>query len=225
MFLPIEVNFHIISFFPSKPELITSHEITYCARQFVKIALVNREFQQICSEKLVVLKKINSLVNKYKIYNFCYQKIWEIWKGIRQNTGFIGCDPKGNPQLLDALFSGCIDKGLCSHKEYNQQIEQDIEDIVKLTPQSLNCNFGTLNILGNRKIYNVTPLAVACINHHIPLHILKFLLQNGANPNATLNQDDGKSVHIFEILISDNVVMDPERLVCIADLFSLYCAV
>jgi hypothetical protein len=211
--MPIELNCHIISFI-AQPEKFTNTAIKSCARQLKNISLVNHEFNQICSDKLAVLKKINDLVSKYDMYNAEYEnpgKDWSTGNGSRE------VDPKGNPQLLNALFTGC--RLPCAQKKfevYTPEIEQDIKDIVQLTPQSMNCILGTL-----RCRTEVPPLAVACFNDNIPLHIVEFLLQRGANPNATLRVN-GTSINILADLENN---LSAQRFKAIQALFNRYGAV
>jgi hypothetical protein len=207
--MPIELNYHTVSFI--QPAKVTSAEIKICARQLVNISLVNKEFNQICSEKLTTLKKINDLVNKYSKYNSDYENPGEDWRTGRE------LDPKGNPQLLDALFTGCrFPFAGSTFKDYTPEIEQDIKDIVRLTPQSMNCILGTLKCRDD-----VPPLFAACINKNIPLHIVEFLLQQGANPKATLKLN-GRPINILADLEGG---VDAERVVAIKALFSKYGAV
>jgi hypothetical protein len=178
---PIELSCHIVNFI--QPTIVTSTERKSCARQLVNISLVNKEFNEICSEKLVVLKKINDFVNKYNRYNSYYENS-------TLNLKDRNFDPKANPQLLDALSTG-HPFAASTFRTYNPEIEQDIKDIVKLTPQSMNCTLGTL-----RCRTHVPPLAIACYNVNIPLHIVEFLLKQGADRNATL-KFNGYPVSIF----------------------------
>lgn len=224
MNLPTELNEFILDYFPTMPEdLITAASISTCAGQLVSISLINKEFDRICSEKIAKLKKIYDFVNKYSSYNVCYQRVWNERNKHFKNGRSKGFDPKGNPQLLDALFTGCC-LAPSSFPKYTPEITQDIKSIVKLTPQSLNCVLGTfeISLLGNRiKIDDITPLAAACINNvNIPLEIVEFLLQNGANPNAMLRWNRHKSVSILNAL--KNLGVDDIKLAVITETFRKY---
>lgn len=212
--LPIELNCYIVNFIqPEKPEKFTVGEIKSCARKFAYISLFNKGFDQICSDRLISLKKIYDLVTKYNKYNNDYENPGKEWGGRE-------FDPKGNPQLLDALFTGCkLSFAESTFNVYTPVIEQDIKDIVKLTPQSLNCILGILRCRNN-----VPPLAVACFNVNIPLHIVEFLLQQGANPNATLKVN-GHPTKIFKDLRDLDDERNDERFAAIRKLFSKYGAV
>jgi hypothetical protein len=203
--LPLELNCHTIGFI--QPEKFTPKAIKKCARQLVYISLVNNKFNQICSKNLTTLNRIYHLVNKYFVYNDDY----EVPETKRE------FDPKGNPQLLDALSSGCMlpyVRNTFAH--FTPETERDIIDIVNLTPQSMNCVLGTL-----RCRQQVPPLAAACFNVAIPLHIIEFLLQKGANPHATLLYN-GRPISILNDL-QNNLV--PERFAAIKILFNRYGAV
>lgn len=207
--LPVQLHYHTVSFFQLTK--VTSTQIKAVAIQLVNLSLVNKKFNQICSEKLKTLKKINDLVNKYSKYNRKYERSLTDW--------LTGAElvPKGNPQLLDALFTGCrFPFAESTFEAYTPEIEQDIKDIVKLTPQSMNCILGTL-----RCRYFVPPLAVACVNVNIPLHIVEFLLQQGANPKATLELNNCP-ISILADLRDDLNEVDPQRFAAIKTLFIKY---
>ena len=199
----MELYYHTVSFSQLQPAKVTSAGIKSCARQLVNISLVNKKSNQIFSGELATLKKINDLVNKYRKYNDDYPSRWKDWKG--------------NPQLLDALFTGCsLLFAESTFKTYTPEIEQDIKDIIKLTPQSMNCILGTLRCRDD-----IPPLAAACFNVNIPLDIVEFLLQQGANPNATLKFNG----HPISILADLEVNLDAERFEAIQTLFNKYGAV
>ena len=91
-------------------------------------------------------------------------------------------DPKGTPELLDAFFTGC-NLPFANHSIYiyTPQIEKDIKEIVRLSPSTIHCNMGHM-ICRNL----VTPLHAACMNVNIPIHMIEFLLQNGANQHLPI---------------------------------------
>lgn len=70
---------------------------------------------------------------------------------------------------------------------YSQEVEEDIKDIIQLDPGSLTCRFGSLR-LRNR----VTPLDMAIVNDKIPLHIVKLLIDSGADYKALLLRSNGE---------------------------------
>lgn len=224
--IPIELNYRAVSFIQPKkftPEKFTSNAIKGYARQLTAISLVNQEFNQICSKRLEKLKKINAFINKYSKYNHEYE---HPWRDLETNEEF---DPKGNPQLLDALFTGHelrhdvftgrrLPNDKSTFDTYTTEIEEDIQEIVKLMPQSIGCILGTLRCRND-----VPPLAIACINVNIPLHIIEFLLQQGANPNATLKFNS----HPVRIFAHINLIggSDVHRLAAIKALFIKYSTV
>jgi len=176
--VPIEMQAYIFSFIePEKlsrePEKLSRGSVKACGRNVLSIALVGSQLFEIYKEKLSELKKIYEFLNKYNAYQDEYEDCWG-WRS-RFNA-------RGNPQLYDALLTGCkLPLAKSSFENFNEEIESDIKEIVRLTPQSLHCIIGTL-----RCRYEVTPLAAACHNGNIPIHIVEFLLKNGANPNDTI---------------------------------------
>ncbi len=171
---PLEIKEHISSFIT--PSNLSREEVKSCGRQLVNLSRVNKEMKASCYKQLSKLKRIHELLNKYYVYQNGYEN-----PGVDIGTKR-EFDPKGNPQLLDALFTGCrLPFARSTYGTYSQEIEKDIIDIVRLTPQSLHCRLGTLRCRDE-----VPPLLAACINLNIPVHIVEFLFKNGANPNATV---------------------------------------
>lgn len=211
--MPVELQEHIVSFV--QPDRFTNKEIRSCARQLINISLVNKslvEVREACSKRLTDLKKTDELVTKYSSYNDDYEN-----PGKDYDTGK-EFDPKGNPQLLDALFTGCkLPFARGTFKIYTPEIERDIKEIVRLTPQSMNCILGELRC---RK--RVPPLAAACHNENIPLHMIEFLLQQGADANATLELCCKPTSILDELRESG---LNPERITAIKELFKRYGAV
>lgn len=208
---PEECIHHTLNFL--QPARIISEEIKTCEKQLLIISLANTTMKAMCSKRLIDLSRINELVAKYSKYNDIYLDPKKYW--FYEN-------PKGNPHLLDALYSGCkLFLVARTFESYNPEMENDIKDIVKLTPQSINCIIGS-HINRNE----VPPLAAACFNVKMPLHIVEFLLQQGANPNATLKTMNGR-ISIFEDLkqhVGFNGFPDLERITAIKALFIKYGA-
>lgn len=207
-FLIKDVNLLIVDYSGQAPKKFTGKEIRSCARDFVTLSLVSKEFRLICNTKLAALKKVHDLVHKYCAYNREYEEALSGWEA----RGKKGLHPKGNPQLLDALFTGCnLPYSRSTFNTYNDEIENDIREIVSLMPQSLHCILGALRCRDD-----VPPLLAAVANKNIPLHIIEFLLQQGANPNATV-KINGIPVKIFKDL--ETIIEDKDRLAALQNLF------
>jgi hypothetical protein len=105
------------------------------------------------------------------------------------------CESKHTYELLDALFTGCeLPIQRHSFSRYTQEIEDDIKTMVTERPHLLECKGGHL-----RCREDVTPLFAACVNEKIPIHVVKFLLENGADPNLPILVN-GRKVPIIEDL-------------------------
>ncbi len=207
--LPTEIKKYVSDFII--PPNLSIKEVKSYGRHFLNLSLVNKELKDICSEKLSTLKKIHGLLIKYHKYQDQYEN--------PQKNYYTLIDPKGNPQLLDALFTGCkLRLANSTFDTYNQEIEYDIKEIVKLTPQSVNCILGKLRC---REM--VTPLAAACFNTNIPVHIIEFLLENGANPNSTI-EVEGRATRILDDMKTNKEAKPTERLSKIEELFKKYGA-
>lgn len=108
----------------------------------------------------------------------------------------------GNPQLIDIFCTGCnLPFAKSTFNIYNIGIENDIKNIIKLTPDSINCIGGSLRCRDF-----ITPLYMACINTKIPIYIIELLLKNGANKNHLIKVN-GKKMSMLDDLknnISDH---------------------
>lgn len=173
----------IISYF-NEPKILTATSgIESSLKTMVSLAQVNKKLYHMCREKIEKLKEINGFINKY---HACNEKYEDCIKDDEWNRRYPSpwLNRAGNPQLLDALFTGCdlpFARNQSSFHEYNDQVEQDIIKMIQLMPQSIHCNIGELRCRSR-----VTPLLVACLNTNIPIKIIDLLLKNGANPQGTL---------------------------------------
>lgn len=136
------------------------------------------------AQSMIDNKKREYLINKYSAYKEDSLAI------IRPEfTEAYKCN---ETQLLDAVLSGCmlpcIKRTL---KEFSSEVERDIDDILRLMPNSLNCVKGSFRC----RDY-VGPLQAACNNKACPLYIVELLLQHGADTNALFDLN-GQLVNIL----------------------------
>jgi len=118
--------------------------------------------------------------------------------------------PARRPELLDALFTGCNLPGAQhSIDKYTPEVEKDIKDIVRLIPDSIHCRLGELRLR-----HEVSALGAACMNPNIPIHMIEWLLQHGANPNETwseLQEPSSTHVRIVDSLKYDTAWFRPDN--------------
>jgi len=206
--IPVEIKNEIVSFSFRNPTKITIQEVINSGRSIVNLSKTNKGLKNICQQKLADLKKIHDLIMKYSAYNSDYENPGTNW-----DTGG-KINPGGNPQLYDALLTGCtLPYAKHSFADYSTQIEEDIKTIVKLTPQSMNFILGKLRCRDE-----VLPIVAACMNKNIPTSIVEFLLKSGANPKATIKVD-GRPVKIIKDLKAN---ISDERYKIIFNLFKQY---
>ena len=88
-----------------------------------------------------------------------------------------------SPELLDALSSGLghLPYVQTSHSSFTKEIMNDVKEIIKQCPSTIHAN-GASTRVHNR----MTPLAVACMNPRVPVSLVEFLLQNGADPDLPI---------------------------------------
>lgn len=216
--VPKEINKEIVGFVT--PEKMTNKGVQQCGRIFVNFSLVCKEFHEMSKDKLKDLQKIDALITKYPRFNASYENP-PTFTRLDINRGTFVPDkeknslvPGGNPQLLDALFTGFDKNFRGTFETYSPEIEEDIKEIVKLTPQSLKCALGELR---NRKF--VTPLIIACFNENIPIHIVELLLEKGANPNTSYEVDYTQTHMLKDV---KKLLENPERFAAIEALFKKY---
>lgn len=83
--------------------------------------------------------------------------------------------------LIDAVLSNSRHKGLTSHpNQYDEEIEKDIYDIIDLIPESLYSRDGGLRVR-----WKMTALHLACFNPNIPIKLIKYMIDKGADINQT----------------------------------------
>lgn len=198
--IPRDVKNIILNFI--EPENFSDGAVRNCGRDISNLSSVSKEFKGICKEKLETLKKMDALIKKYPKYNAEYNHF------VKDKTS---C---GNPLLLDALFTGCkLLYADHTFKKYTQELEEDIKKIIKLMPQSIHCNIGIIRCRNG-----VPPLAAACHNDKMPIHMIEFLLENGADPNQTYDLN-GMQISILADL---KICLEPNRFEAIEALFKKF---
>lgn len=165
--MPQEIHKQIVKNF--NPTIITRQEVKECGRCIVLLSLTCKQFKTFCEDQLKVLIRINELLNKYSTYQVDYENGINNSEISQSTEKMFGVSyPGGNPQLIDIFMSTL---------QYSEVIKKDINDIIKLIPQSLNCRMGSLRLRTR-----VPTLAIACFKPKVPLEIVKLLLDNGADP-------------------------------------------
>lgn len=217
--VPTDVKSCIADFcLPSK---LYREEVRSCWKVIKNLSLVNKELLKICGSKMSTLKRIHELLNKYNHYQSEYENP-RIDSKTKREFNF-----KANPQLYDALQSDSdFNPFRSTFRYYNQDIENDIKEIVKLMPQSVNCIIGQMgnSITGQiRYREKMTPLHAACFNSNVPISIIEFLLENKANPNdfITLSQ---RPITILQDLRRNKEKLPGDRIPKIEELFRKYGA-
>ena len=165
--LPKEIKLNIIEYI--RPNKIILSELDICIKSIQAIIDYDDTLNNI--KHFNDLLRVRELYQKYSYYNKRYEIPLNYWYRIYED---LVIEPT---QLLDALFAGCkLPYASSSVKYYDDTVEQDIKDIIRLIPNSIYCNLGSL-----RCRYYVTPLAAACHNDNIPSHIIKLLFEAGCS--------------------------------------------
>ncbi|WP_257263103.1 hypothetical protein [Endozoicomonas sp. ONNA2] len=222
--LPVELKTKVIKQYFSPPLVLTKKTAKAWGRDICNFASTNMELREICQQKSMIPikcrdicetikdypKQIVELMNKYSRYQQEYEN-----PAYRQPP-YLLHEPKGCPMLLDALFTGCsLPHARSTFDEYTEEIEQDIKSMVKLSPQSIHCNFGELRCRDN-----VTPLMAACVNPVIPIEIIELLLENDADPKEKISVSNQSRCFLEDL--AENFTLTDERLLQIRELFKRY---
>jgi hypothetical protein len=200
-FLLQELKLVIVSYI--QPNKINISELDSCVATIQNLKTYDDSLINV--PHLDKLIRIKELYKKYAAYNSEYESdpddSW-YWK----------CLIYEPPQLLDALFAGCrLYCAKSSVESYDETVEKDIYNIVNLIPSVINCNLGVLLC---RDL--ITPLYAACLNENIPIHIIKFLHDNGAD----IKQKIRVNGHNVDILADLNDYIIPSRYIAIKKIFS-----
>ena len=179
-----DILLQIKSFLAVAPDRSTIKSIKEFSKMVLKLSLA------FCLTKvdLSEMKKKCELLSEYTAYNLRYQ--WHVEDLEDENCRHV-VRHKGNPILLDILFSHCFIPGVTTnpdfgetsqHCAWNTHLEEDLKLCIQLFPDSLNSTFGRIRYLDG-----LTPLYAACLNETVPVSVIEILLQAGANMLIPIN--------------------------------------
>ena len=177
--LPDELFIKICKFIIDK-NFYSKSNIKLNTRTYLKLYLINKKNNNI----KLILKNYNILYKLILKYHY-YQNDYDYNLNYLLKSNLKKCKNKfnSNPILIDMLFTGCnLPRADSTFKNFNKEIFEDIKKIIKLFPSFINCNFGQL-----RCRTNITPLQAACYNVNIPIYVIEYLLDNGANKLDQIN--------------------------------------
>jgi hypothetical protein len=210
--LPTDLKNYILAF--AEPTDLNPHELKITVRNLVM--LMNKRNKSVLDKKiqeLFVTCTFSAWKQKYSRYNGQYELNSARWNELSSRS-FSSNDPDADqrflekfnpirrPQLLDALSTGCrLPYAYHSVSEYTPDVEQDIKEMVQLMPESLDCRVGCLRLRDE-----VPPLGMACMNPNIPVSMVDWLLEHGANANETWSgaNDSSRQVGIALCLKYDD---------------------
>lgn len=90
----------------------------------------------------------------------------------------LACRNADPPYLVDALSSNSRTT-FSTYEEFTEKTEQDVKDMIDLIPNALITKGG----LPYQFRYQISPLSAACFNPQVPLSLIEYMLQKGADPN------------------------------------------
>lgn len=116
------------------------------------------------------LPNLTALIRKYRLTTE--------YKGCERDYTGLAMANFDPPYLVDALSSRPITI-YSTYDTFTEKIEQDVMDMIDLIPDALT----TKGKLPYQFRYRISPLSVACFNYHVPLGLIEYMLQKGADPN------------------------------------------
>ena len=185
-----EVIHHIIHDFLKLPSSITITN-KYIKNNFIdngnlKIVLYHKNVKDTFIDNYKKdLRKLYLLIQKYSYYENEY-KINEPINSI----------------LIDLLCTECsLPYALSTHYIFTNDTFNDLKEIIRLAPESLNSEYGQL-----RCRFRLSPLDIACHNVKIPLYVIKYLVDKDADMYHFFEMN-GCKTHILEDL--ENIYFIP----------------
>ena len=173
-------------------ENIFTKELTEQKEELKNIILISKilKLDNINIKQYIDAKTIVQLLNKYSKYQ-------------SDHESYLRCQGEdtniSSPILLDMLFSGCdLPFADRTFDYYHDSIFEDIKKVISIMPSALNSDYGRL-----RCRYGVTPLHAACINIYVPLEVVKYLVEKGADTKKKISFN-GYPISILEDL-EDNI--------------------
>lgn len=129
-------------------------------------------FGYIDQEELCKWRRVNALFEKYHRYQLDYEHT--VAHRLRKGKPV----DEHPPLLIDACLSGSgLPCAYTSVSKFDDSVFVDVREIISLVPNSLRSTYGQLRCR-NR----VTPLHSAIYNESVPIKVIAYLLENGANP-------------------------------------------
>ena len=192
--LPIELQ-EIIHEFVSEIDTsknVTNTKIKSKLEEIIKMKQINHELYYFYQKKYNKLNNIKYLMNKYEVYQEEYEEepIFSNDKSSYQDSP--------SPIIYDMVLSGCdLPYAKSTFGYLSSDIIDDLNLAIKLLPDSINYQSGYLRCRNN-----VSVLHAACINQNVPIHLIKLLIEKGANKDHKILLN-GESINILDDLVNN----------------------
>lgn len=122
------------------------------------------------------LYKLYLLVKKYHYYEYWYER--------REPIRSI---------LIDLFCTECnLPFALSSHSVFTDITFNDLKEIIRIAPESLKTEYGQL-----RCRYKLSPLYTACHNIYVPLYVIEYILDKGADMYHVY-EVNGYKIHVLD---------------------------
>lgn len=132
----------------------------------------------------IIDKYKNDITKMYYLFNkYCfYQKAY-----------YLGSIIPISSVLIDLVCTGCdLPFAYSTFTVFTDEIFQDLKDIINILPETLSSTYGCL-----RCRYYLSPLDMACNNRNIPLYVIKYMIEHGANIHYKYEYN-GEKIHVLE---------------------------
>ena len=124
------------------------------------------------------LRKLYLLIQKYSYYENEYRR--------NEPISSILIDLLCTESRLPCAYS--------SHNVFTDNTFNDLKEIIRIAPQSLKSDYGQL-----RCRFYLSPLDIACHNVHIPLYVIKYIIEKNADMYHCFELN-GCKTHVLEDL-------------------------
>lgn len=149
---------------------------TFINNSNLKIIIYDKENHKFIDDYKNDVYKLYLLAKKYYYYEYWYERV-EPLRWI----------------LIDLLCTECdLPFALSSHSVFTDITFNDLKEIIHIAPESLKTEYGQLRCRDK-----LSPLDMACHNIYIPLKVIEYLLDNGANMYH-LYEVNGYKTHVLD---------------------------
>tara|TARA_A100001388_G_C28719695_1_gene475734 strand:- start:557 stop:1231 length:675 start_codon:yes stop_codon:yes gene_type:complete len=101
--------------------------------------------------------------------------------------------------IIDLLCTGCyLPYAESTFTHFDDDMYNDLKSMIRIYPDILKSTYGQL-----RCRYKLSPLDIACNNEYMPVYVIKYLIENGADMNYQYEMN-GFKIHVLHDIGDNN---------------------